>query len=70
MIFSIKKNKYEHPKLLFNHIPVSREDHIKHLGVYLDSGLNFSKHVREAVMKAIKCVSLLTYLSNTYLEKF
>ena len=40
--------------LIFNGIPVSREEHTKLLGGYLDSGLNFSKHIREAVMKATK----------------
>ena len=64
VIFSVKKKKPEHPELLFNGIPVSREDHTKHLGIYLDSGLNFSKHIREAVMKATKGVSLLKYLSK------
>ena len=37
VIFSVKKKKPEHPELLFNGIPVSREDHTKHLGVYLDT---------------------------------
>ena len=64
VIFSVKKNKPNHPELIFNGIPVSREDHTKHLGVYLDSGLNFSKHIREAVMKATKGISLLKYLSK------
>ena len=43
---------------------MSREEHTKHLGVYLDSSLNFSKHIREAVMKASKGISLLKYLSK------
>ena len=30
VIFSVKKNKPEHPELTFNGIPVSREDHTKH----------------------------------------
>ena len=64
VIFSVKKNKPNHPELIFNGIPVSREDHTKHLGVFLDSGLNFSKHIREAVMKATKGISLLKYLSK------
>ena len=64
VIFSVKKKKPEHPELIFNGIPVSRECHTKHLGVYLDSGLNFSKHIREAVIKATKGVSLLKYLSK------
>ena len=64
VIFSVKKKKHEHPKLLFNGVPVAREDHTKHLGLYLDSGLNFSKHIREAIIKATKGVSLLKYLSK------
>ena len=49
VIFSVKKKKPEHPELLFSGTLVSREDLTKHLGVYLDSGFNFSKHIREAV---------------------
>ena len=64
VLFSVKKKKPVHPELLFNGITVSREDHTKHLGVYLDSELSFSKHIREAVMKATKGVSLLKYLSK------
>ena len=35
LIFSVKRKKPEHPELLFNGIPVSREGHTKHLGVQL-----------------------------------
>ena len=61
VIFSVKKKKPEHPELLFNGIPVSRKDN---LGVYLDGRLTFSKHIREAVIKVAKGVSLLKYLSK------
>ena len=54
VIFSCKKNKPLHPDLVFNGIPVSREPFTKHLGVYLDSRLNFSKHINEQVLKATK----------------
>ena len=64
VIFSVKKKKLEHPELLFSGTPVSREDHTKHLGVCVDRGLSVSKHIREAVMKATKGVSLLKYLSK------
>ena len=47
---------------IFNGIPVSREPFTKHLGVYLDSRLNFSKHIKEQVLKATKGVSLLKCL--------
>ena len=64
VIFSVKKKKPLHPDLTLNGVPVARHDHTKHLGVYLDSGLNFSKHVKEAVLNALKGVSLLKYLSK------
>ena len=47
VIISVKKKKPVHLELSFNGIPVSREDHANHLGVYLDSGLSFSKHIGE-----------------------
>ena len=61
VIFSCKKQKPDHPNLNFNDIPVVREPFTKHLGLYLDSRLNFSKHISEQVSKG---VSLLNYLSN------
>ena len=64
VVFSAKKNKLEHPNLSLNDIPVAKKDDTKHLGVYLDSALNFSKHVREAVLKAHKGLSLLRFLSR------
>ena len=62
VIFSVEKKKRVHPELLFNGVPVSRESHTKHLQVY--SGLSFSKHIREAVMKDTKDVSLLKCISK------
>ena len=64
IIFSVKKKKRAHPELFFNGVPVSREGHTNHLGVYLDNQLNFSKHIRESILKATKGVSLLKYLSK------
>ena len=45
-----------------NGVPVAR--HTKHLGLYLDSTLNFSKHVKEAVLLVSKGIGLLKYLSK------
>ena len=64
VIFSNKKKKPVHPELVLNNIPVDRQDFTKHLGIYLDSNLNFSKHIREAVLKALKGISLLKFLSK------
>ena len=64
VIFSVKKKKPVHPDLAMNGVPVARHEHTKHLGLFLDSALNFSKHVKEAVLIALKGISLLKYLSK------
>ena len=64
IISSCKTKKPVHPELSFNDIPIAREDHTKHLGMFLDSRLNFSKHIKEKILKALKGLSLLRLLSQ------
>ena len=64
VIFSCKDKKPAHPDLSFNGIPIARKPFTKHLGVYLDSRLNFSKHIKEQVATAMKGLSLLRFLSK------
>ena len=52
------------PELTFNGIPIARKPFTKHLGVYLDSRLSFSKHIKEKVSTAMKGLSLLKCLSK------
>ena len=47
VIFSAKNNKPGHPFLLFNNIPVAGETFTKHLRLFLDEKLSFSKHIKE-----------------------
>ena len=68
IIFSCKNKKTDHPELAFNGIPIAREPFTKHLGVYLDSGLNFVKHIKEQVVKAMKVLSLLKYVDRNVLD--
>ena len=63
-IFSCKDKKPDHPELTFNGIPIARKTFTKHLGVYLDSRLNFSKHIKEKVAIAMKGISFLKMLSK------
>ena len=42
IIFSRKRNKIDHPVILFNDTPVKKVDEHKHLGLFLDSNLSFS----------------------------
>ena len=48
----------------------SREDHIKHLGVYLDTRLNLSKYIRDAVIKGYQPTKILKskYVSRKVLD--
>ena len=64
VIFSVKNSKTEHSELTFNGIPVAREDSTQHLRLHLDNHLNFSEHIKEAVLKASKGFTLLKYLPN------
>ena len=41
VIFSQKKNKFIHPSLFFNGAPIVMKDEQKHLGMILDTALNF-----------------------------
>ena len=64
VIFSWKNKKPEYPALSFNDIPIAREPFTKHLGGYLDSRLDFSKHIKEKVSSAMKGITLLKLLSK------
>ena len=64
VIFSVKNKNPTHPELIFNVVPVARENCTKHLRVHLDYHLNFSKHIRESILKASEGINLLKYLSQ------
>ena len=52
VIFSTKLARSFHPPLLLGNDEVKREDEHKHLGMILDSKLNFKSHIRAAILKA------------------
>ena len=62
--FSRKKVEIDHPMILFNDIPVKKVSEHKHLGIILDSKLSFSTHIKSAISKTRKGISLLKYLSK------
>ena len=68
IIFSRKRNKIDHPVILFNDTPVKKVDEHKHLGLFLDSKLSFSAYIKAAISKSRKSIGLLKYLSK-YLPK-
>ena len=64
VIFSHKSPKPPHPPLYFNQaeVPVVKEH--KHLGMILDFKLDFSAHVKEAIVKARRGIGLIRYMAK------
>ena len=68
LLFSRKRIQENHPDLRFNNTVVSRVTNQKHLGVLLDSKLNFSEHIKQAIGKSIKGLNVIRKL-NHYLPR-
>ena len=64
VVFSCKREKSIHPILKLGDETISIKSKHKHLGVILDSKLNFKSHVREAILKARRGIGLLKFLSK------
>ena len=64
VVFSCKYKKPDHSELTFSGIPIARKPFTKHIGVYLNSRLNVSKHIREKVAIATKGPSHLRFLTK------
>ena len=45
-------------------MPTVRSSCQKHLGIYLDQKLNFSRHIKEKILKANKVIGILKKLHN------
>ena len=52
VLFSCKKVSPNHPQLIFNGTVVKKVNEQKHLGLIMDSGLSFKKHLDEKIIKA------------------
>ena len=64
VIFSVKRTKTEHPHLHLGLDEVARKDEHKHLGLILDSKLDFKSHIRQAILKARRGIGMIKYLSK------
>ena len=67
VIFSRKLENTNHPCLIFNHDTISLTESRKHLGIVLDSRLDFKGHL-EIIKRKSKTVGLLRKLRIYYLE--
>ena len=62
VIFSHKLNQHNHPFVSFNNLPVALHPSTKHLGMILDSRLNFNRHIDEKISKANKGIGIIKKL--------
>ena len=64
IVFSTKKIKSILVPLIFNNIPVKKVEETKHLGMILDSELNFESHISEKLAKARKGLGVMKQLKK------
>ena len=64
VIFSRKRNKPHHPDIIFNGNPVKKSSYQKHLGMFLDSKLDFDEHIKGVFEKTSKSIGLIRKLRN------
>ena len=64
LIFSRKVQTTNHPPLFFNENVVPKTTLQKHLGMFLDSKLNFSEHLKTIFQKTNKTIGLLRKLQT------
>ena len=64
IIFSCKIQKTCHPSIYFNNKSVKQVPSQKHLGLILDSKLNFQEHLQNILNKVNKTIGLLRKLQN------
>ena len=64
VIFSRKLNKPNHPSLNFNNMVVIQSTTHKHLGMILDTKLDFQEHLKDKLSKISKTIGLLRKLQK------
>ena len=64
VIFSRKLNKPNHPSLNFNNTVVIQSTNHKHLGMILDTKLDFQEHLKDKLSKISKTIGLLRKLQK------
>ena len=62
VIFSRKLQKSNHPSVTFNGTSVTQSEIQKHLGIFLDSKLDFKEHIQNVLNKVSKTIVLLRKL--------
>ena len=65
VVFSCKLQKSTHPTLSFNNNTVTQSVTQRHLGMFLDTKLDFQGHLKSIFNKVNKTIGLLRKLHNT-----
>ena len=63
VIFSKKSNSISYPAVKFNNNDITKCSDQKHLGIVLDSKLNFESHVNQKIKKCNKLIGVIRRLS-------
>ena len=64
VVFSYKKVKPCYPQALLGNDIIERKPHHEHLGIQLDSELNFQSHIKEVIEKARRSIGMIKYQSK------
>ena len=59
-----EKKKLHHPDIIFNGNPVKKTSFQKHLGMLLDSKLDFDEYIKGVFDKTSKSIGLICKLRN------
>ena len=65
-----KRNKPHHPNIIFNVDQVKKSSYQKHLGMFLDSKLDFDEHIKGVFDNTSKSIGLIRKLRNFVLRSF
>ena len=68
VIFSRKLNKPNHPSLNFNNTVVIQSTNHKHLGMILDTKLDFQEHLKDKLRKISKTIGLLRKFNKSFIR--
>ena len=70
VIFFQKKDAVIHPAVFFNGSEIAVKTEHKHLGMILDSKLNFQSHIKKVIIKARRGIGIIRkYVSRDVLDQ-
>ena len=70
VIFSRNFNKPNHPSLIFNNTVVIQSTTHKHLGMILDTKLDFQEHLKDKLKKISKTIGLLRKVNKSFVRSY